>query len=56
MDNLQEYVEDHLTEVEDFEANFRMLSTRERDAGKLPDEKRFVWSRGGAGHLPWFRV
>jgi dynein heavy chain 2 len=40
VDNLQEYVEEHISEVEDFEYNFRMLATRERDAAKLPDEKR----------------
>ena len=39
IDDLDQFVEDQISEVEDYEFNFRKLTERERDANKLPDEK-----------------
>jgi len=39
IDDLDQFVENQITEVEDYEFNFRKLAERERDAKKLPDEK-----------------
>lgn len=40
IDDLDQFVENNITEVEDYELNFRMLKTREGDARKLPDYYR----------------